>query len=886
MRTDQSVSIQLADYRPPAFLVDEVSLDFRLEPSATRVGATLQLHRNPAEGADAAAPLRLDGAGLKLISIALDGAPLDAARYVQDERGLTLADAPDTLTLETEVEIDPAANAALEGLYMSAGRFCTQCEAEGFRRITFFPDRPDVLARYTVRIEADAAAYPRLLSNGNRMEAGVLAGGRHYAVWNDPFPKPCYLFALVAGELDELADSFTTMSGREVALRIYVDPGQVGRALYAMDALKRSMAFDERAFGREYDLDLFMIVAVRDFNFGAMENKGLNIFNSSLLLADAETATDADYERIESVIAHEYFHNWTGDRITCRDWFQLCLKEGLTVYRDQVFSADQRGAAVARIKDVRLLRARQFPEDAGPLAHPVRPSSYVKIDNFYTATIYEKGAELIRMLAELVGPDAFRRGLDLYFERWDGTATTVEAFLACFADAAGRDLDGFMRWYEQAGTPEVRIEALYDAAAKALDLKISQATPPTPDQPVKAPVPIPVTLGLLDADGRPLSFQAPGATQSTDAATVVLDQTELRLRLEGVDSLPALSALRGFSAPVKLTTDAPARDAYVLMAADPDLFNRWEAGQTLARDLILKRVMGAADEVNEERFAEALGRALQDQTCDDAFKALTLGMPSEADLAQEVDPVDPALIHQARAALRSRIAVHLADLLTRLHGALQDVGEFIPDAAGAGRRALRNAALEMLAADPHAPVIERARGHFEAAANMTDAMGGLNALMLIGGAPFDDALQAFYERWKAEPLVVDKWFDIQARAPGEDVVGRVMGLAAHPAFDPRNPNRLRALVAAFSVANPAGFHDASGGGYRFLADQVLAVDRFNANVAARLVGPLCGFKRYRADLAALMRAEVERIASTPGISSNVLELTHRAIDDGATASVG
>ena len=875
MRTDQPVPapVRLEDYQPPAFRVETVRLDFDLHPTATRVRARLELERQGPPGA----ALVLEGVRLKLLSATLDGRALTASDYRLDAETLTLPDVPDVFVLDTEVEIDPQANTALEGLYMSGGRFCTQCEAEGFRKITFYPDRPDVLSRFTVRVEADAG-YRRLLANGNLVEQGELAGGRHFAVWNDPFPKPCYLFALVAGELDELEDRFTTASGREVQLRIYVDPGQSARATYAMDALKRAMRFDETAFGREYDLDLFMIVAVRDFNFGAMENKGLNIFNSSLLLADPQTATDADYERIESVVAHEYFHNWTGNRITCRDWFQLCLKEGLTVFRDQAFSAQERGAAVQRIKDVRQLRGRQFPEDAGPLAHPVRPSSYMKIDNFYTATIYEKGAELIRMLSILLGPQDFRRGLDLYFEHWDGSATTIEAFLACFAEASGRDLGGFMGWYEQAGTPRLSVEALYDEAAQALDLTLRQSTAPTPGQSDKRPLPIPVEVGLLDGEGEPLSFRAPGANAEGAAALLTLEGAELKVRLEGVTRLPVLSALRGFSAPVALSTDSPPRDAYVLFAADSDPFNRWEAGQALARELIIARVNGRPDEVSETRFADALGRSLQDEGCDHAFKALLMDLPGEADLALALAPdADPALIQDAREALRARVAVHLRDLLTEMHGALQSDGDFSPDAAGAGRRALRNAALDMLVADPHAANMERARGHFDAAANMTDAMAGLEALSRIGGGFFETALESFYDRWRGEPLVVDKWFAVQARSPGEETLGRVLGLTAHPAFDPRTPNRLRALVVQFSVNNPFRFHSPDGAGHRFLADQILAVDAFNPTLAARLVGPLGDHARYRKDLADSMKMELSRIVAQPGLSRNVAELASKAL---------
>jgi aminopeptidase N len=869
MRTEQPLAIRLADYQPPAFLIESTELDISLLSNATRVKAKLALRRVGPE----AEPLRLDGVRLKLIAISLDGALLAPGDYEIGAESLTIAQTPQAFILETEVEIEPAANTALEGLYMSGGRFCTQCEAEGFRKITYFLDRPDVLSRYTVRIEADAA-YPRLLSNGNLVEQGELDGGRHFAVWKDPFPKPCYLFALVAGRLDEWADSFTTMTGRTVDLRIYVDPGQAARAAYAMGALKRAMAWDEQAF----DLDLFMIVAVRDFNFGAMENKGLNIFNSALLLADPATATDLDYERIESVVAHEYFHNWTGNRITCRDWFQLCLKEGLTVFRDQSFSADQRGAAVQRIKDVQALRARQFPEDAGPLAHPVRPSSYVKIDNFYTATIYEKGAEIIRMLRTLLGPAEFRRGMDLYFERWDGTATTVEAFVACFADASGRDLDAFMGWYNQAGTPRLTLHAAYDEAAQALDLTFSQTTAATPGQPNKTPLPIPVRLGLLDSEGRAQSFKAAPDQTPTDETVIVLDGAESRVRLEGVAATPVISALRGFSAPVVLAHDASAKDAFVLMAHDPDLFNRWEAGQGLARDLMLRRIAGEPDEVSETRFADALGRTLRDHNADDAFKALALELPSEQDLVMSLSRADPGAIHEAREALRARIAVHLSDLLTEIHGVLQEPGEFSADAAAAGRRALRNAALDMLVAAPSAAVAARAQGHFEAAANMTDAMGGLNALMLIGGEPFEQALKAFYGCWERDALVIDKWFAVQARSPFADVLGKVVGLTGHPAFDPKVPNRFRALVSTFANANPFRFHDETGVGYRFLADQILRVDAYNPGLAARLVSPLGDFRRYREDLADLMRVELTRIAATPTLSKNVRELVGKTLE--------
>jgi aminopeptidase N len=862
MRTETPQPVRLADYRPPDFVIDAVDLDFDLYTNATQVKARLTVRRNGAHDR----PLWLNGERLKPVSVALDGRTLAADEFTIDAEGLTIARVPDAFVLETHVEIDPENNKALDGLYMSGGRYCTQCEAEGFRKITFWPDRPDVLSRFTVRIAADAG-LPHLLSNGNLIDQGPLGHGRRFAVWNDPFPKPCYLFALVAGELDVLEDRFKTMSGREVALRIYVDPGMAPRAAYAMDSLKRAMAWDEETFGREYDLDLFMIVAVRDFNFGAMENKGLNIFNSSLLLADPATATDLDYERIEGVVAHEYFHNWTGNRITCRDWFQLCLKEGLTVFRDQSFSADMRGHAVQRIKEVRALRARQFAEDASPIAHPVRPSQYMKIDNFYTATIYEKGAEVIRMLKMLLGDSAFRAGMDLYFERWDGHATTVEAFVQCFAEASGQDLADFFAWYEQAGTPEVRVDASYDAQTRALDLTFTQSTAATPGQPEKRALPIPVAVGLLDGDGREMR-----ATE-----VIVLDSGQRTVRFEAVGEAPVVSALRGFSAPVNLTLEAPAKDAYVLMASDTDLFNRWEAGQSLARALILGRAAGNPDEVGEERFAEALGRALDDQSADPAFKALQLALPSESDLAVISAPADPAALHAARDALRARIAVHLADALRRLHGGLQEAGEFSADAEAAGRRALRNAAIVMLAAGDHPIDRERIKGHFESAANMTDAIGGLTALIQLGGEGSDAALAAFFDRWRDEPLVIVKGFSLHETDPGEGALGRVLALTTHPAFDVRNPNRLRSLVGAFANANPARFHDPSGAGYRFLADQVLTVDAFNPQAASRLVEPLTAWRRYIPALGDLMRAQMERIAAAETLSKNVRELVTKAL---------
>ena len=862
MRTDTPQAVRLADYRPFPFSIETTRLVFDLHPSQTRVKAELAVRRTGAKDE----PLMLNGERLKLVSVAVDGQSLSANQYVVDAEQLTIPDLPDQFVLTTEVEIDPEANKALMGLYMSGGRFCTQCEAEGFRTITYFPDRPDVLSRYSVRIEADRK-FTHLLSNGNLIDSGALADNRFFAEWEDPFPKPCYLFALVAGHLDVLTDKFITMSGREVALRVFVDPGQASRAAYALDSLKRAMKWDEDTFGREYDLDLFMIVAVRDFNFGAMENKGLNIFNSSLLLADPQTATDLDYERIEAVVAHEYFHNWTGNRITCRDWFQLCLKEGFTVFRDQSFSADQRGATVERIKAVRALRARQFAEDAGPLAHPVRPSSYMKIDNFYTATIYEKGSEIIRMLKTILGAEAFRKGSDLYFQRHDGQATTVEAFIACFAEAAGRDLSGFFAWYEQAGTPAVTIETNYDETAKALTLNLTQSTAPTPGQPDKKALPIPIAIGLLSEAGEPMR----------DTEVVLLDKDTLTVRWENVPSRPVLSALRGFSAPVNLSTDARAPDSYVLFAADPDLFNRWEAGQTLARDLILARAAGAPDEVGEERYADALGRALVDDAAEPAFKALLLALPSEQDLALMSEPADPPALHEARNALRTRVAIHLGDLLRRLHGEMQGDAEFSVSAEAAGRRALRNACANMLSADPTADNLSRLVGHYTAGGNMTDQIGALYAMVASGDDQREIALANFHGAWRKEPLVLDKWFAVQAQDPSEIALDRVIALTKHKDFEPTNPNRLRALVSTFANFNPARFHDPSGAGYRFLADQILAVDGFNPMTAARLVEPLGNWRRYKPELGKLMREQLERVAAHPDLSKNVLELATKAL---------
>lgn len=698
MRTEQARPVRLQDYRPPDWLVDRVHLDVSLHPTASRIRSTLTLRPNP----DASpAPVVLDGDGLSLSSILLDGKPLAVGTYVATPDQLTIAQAPQRpfeLTIETLV--DPSANTQLMGLYRSNGTYCTQCEAEGFRRITYFPDRPDVMAVYTTRVEADKAQAPVLLANGNLTAAGDLPNGRHFAVWHDPFPKPSYLFAMVGGTLGCVEDTFVTMSKRKVALKIYVEPGKEDRCGYAMDSLKRSMRWDEEAFGREYDLDIFMIVAVSDFNMGAMENKGLNVFNDRYVLASPETAVDADFAAIEAIIAHEYFHNWTGNRITCRDWFQLCLKEGLTVFRDQEFSADMRSRAVERIGDVRNLRAHQFVEDAGPLAHPVRPEVYHEINNFYTTTVYEKGAEVVRMLKVLLGAKAFRKGMDLYFDRHDGEAATIEQFVQCFADASGRDLTQFRRWYSQAGTPEIFADGSYDAPARTYTLNLTQAMAPTPGQPLKDPMVIPLKLGLVAPGGADLPLVSGG--QKFPGDVIALTKPSETLVFEQVSEPPVLSINREFSAPVKLTTNLTAEDLTRLAAHDSDPFNRWQALQTLATRLLIRNVSliraGTAP-VEDQGFIAALAALLRDERLEPAFMALSLAMPSDGDIAREIGrDVDPEANFEARRHLRASIGRALEKPLAKIYGDMQTSAPYSPDAASAGRRSLKNTALDLLAA--------------------------------------------------------------------------------------------------------------------------------------------------------------------------------------------
>ncbi|WP_040613336.1 aminopeptidase N [Teichococcus cervicalis] len=861
-------TIRREDYRPPAFLVDSVELHLSLHPAATRVRARLALRRNPAAGPGDT--LELDGEELRLISAALDGVALPPERLAhRGDGGLRIHGVPAAFTLETEVEIDPDANSELSGLYRSGGNYVTQCEAEGFRRITYFPDRPDVMARYTTTIEAGREDCPVLLSNGNPDGAGELPEGRHWVRWVDPHPKPSYLFAVMAGDLVALRDRFTTASGREVALAIWVRRGDEDACGHAMDSLKRAMRWDEETYGLEYDLDVFNIAAVSDFNMGAMENKGLNIFNTKYILARPETATDADYEGIETVVAHEYFHNWTGNRVTCRDWFQLSLKEGLTVFRDQHFSEDMGSAAVKRLANVRRLRAAQFPEDAGPMAHPVRPDSYVEINNFYTPTVYQKGAELVRMMRRLIGAEAFRRGMDLYIARHDNQAVTIEDFVAAMQDAAGRDLSRFARWYAQAGTPELRVEEAYDPAARRYTLTLSQAIPPTPGQPEKLPVPIPVAFGLLAPDGAEL----PGA------GLLLLEEARQDIVFENVPAKPTPSLLRGYSAPVRLTGLSLEQLGF-LAAHDTDPFVRWDSAQQyrvaemlrLVGEFRARRPLALPEGVAAIAAAQ-LGHALEDP----AFAAESLPLPSEDFVADQMATADPEAIHAVRRFLRQALGARFAARFAGLHDALAEAGPYRIDGAAIGRRALRNAALHYLAAGDAAEGERRARAQFDAAGNMTDQLAALRVLAHGSGPARQEALARFHARWKAEPLVLDKWFAIQAMAERDTVLAEVQALADHPDFDLRNPNRVRALVGAFAMGNPSAFHHASGEGYRFLASVVLALDAVNTQMAARIVSPLTDWKRQDAARGAMMRAELERILARPGLSKGTYEKVSKGL---------
>ncbi|HZH25888.1 MAG TPA: aminopeptidase N [Azospirillaceae bacterium] len=872
--------IHRLDYTPPAYLIDTVELHFDLHEDKAVVRARSAVRANP--DAKAGQPLVLNGQSMRLVSVALDGKALgpDEHRLTPDD--LTIERVPARFTLEVVTELEPQKNTALEGLYKSSGNFCTQCEAEGFRKITYFLDRPDVMARYTTTVEADATRYPVLLSNGNPVARGEAAGGRHWVRWEDPHPKPCYLFALVAGNLAVVKDRFRTRSGRDVELAIYVEPGNEDKCDHAMRSLINSMKWDEDVYGLEYDLDVFNIVAVSDFNMGAMENKGLNIFNTKYILAKPETATDTDFLGVEAVVAHEYFHNWTGNRVTCRDWFQLSLKEGLTVFRDQQFSGDMNSPAVKRIQDVQRLRAGQFAEDGGPMAHPVRPDSYIEINNFYTMTVYEKGAEVVRMQHTLLGPDRFRKGTDLYFQRHDGQAVTCDDFVAAMEDAGGVDLGQFRRWYAQAGTPVVEAQTRWDGAAGTLSLTLRQSTPPTPGQPDKLPLHIPVAVGLVGPDGRdrPVTLMGengPGAT------TRVLDlrEAEQTFVFTGLDAEPVPSLFRGFSAPVKLK--APVSDAHLafLLAHDSDPFNRWEAGQTLATRLLLRLVadhQAGRDLTVPEGVVDAFGRLLADAGQDRAFAALALTLPSEGYLGQQMDVIDVDAIHAARLHVRKTLAQRLRPQWMDIYRGLRTDGPFHVSPDAIGRRSLKNLALGYLMALEDREAVDLCVAQFRTATAMTDALAALQLLAASDAPERADALAAFAERWKDEPLVMDKWFAVQATSPRASAIGDVRALLSHPAFQLTNPNKVYALLGSFAGGNPVRFHDRSGEGYRLHAEQALKLDAMNPQVAARLFGAFTRWRQFDEGRQALMRAELERIVATPGLSPDSYEIISKSLN--------
>ncbi|OXS99426.1 aminopeptidase N [Notoacmeibacter marinus] len=833
MRSEVGTTINLSDYAPPSYLVPSVALTFRLHPNRTIVKAVLDVRRHPdtAPGDE----LVFDGDGIELVSLRLNGAPVDDVEITPDQ--LRIAGVPhEPFTLEIETAIDPEANLALSGLYRSNGVYCTQCEAEGFRRITYFPDRPDVLSVYTVRIEAPKADAPVLLSNGNPGAAGDLPDGWHFAEWHDPWPKPSYLFALVGGDIVGAFDRFTTMGGRDVKLGVYVERGKESRTGWAIDSLKRSMKWDEDVFGREYDLDVFNIVAVSDFNMGAMENKGLNVFNDKYVLADPTTATDTDYANIETIIAHEYFHNWTGNRITCRDWFQLCLKEGLTVYRDHEFSADMRSRPVRRIAEVRLLKSAQFPEDGGPLAHPVRPTAYREINNFYTATVYEKGSEVVRMLRIVVGDDAFRAGMDLYFDRHDGDAATIEDFLACFEEASNRPLTQFALWYHQAGTPQVTVETDYDTAKGRLTLTMHQSVPATPDQTDKEPMHIPIAFALFRPDGS----HFPIADQSDLVKNGVIHLTKRRdtIIFDGIEEQPVVSLLRGFSAPVTLDIDQPETDRIFLARHEDDLYTRWQALDRLATDTILasyRQSNGETLPASATSLIGLYGEIAGDETLDAAWRALALTLPGETTLGREAGlNVDPDAIHVARETFLAAIAERHATAFADLYDSLLSDESYRPDAPSAGRRALELVLLDYLTVSEADG--GRARALFDRADNMTEEAGALEVLMLRQPESGETATAraAFENRHGDNPLVMDKLLGMIARIPGPDAPGRVLQAMTHPNYIETNPNRVRALVASFAGANPSGFHRPDGSGYRLLADVIGRVASQNPQLGARL----------------------------------------------------
>lgn len=880
MRTDTGQVFRLEDYRPSDYLIPKTELDFRLGQDATKVVARLTIERR--DGVDKPVPLTLDGDGLVLRRIEIDGAALAEDAYEATPDSLTIHTPPASgrFTLLIETDVAPSRNQALMGLYRSSNVYCTQCEAEGFRRITYFLDRPDILSVYTVRIEAERAEAPLLLSNGNPVENGDLGQGWHYAVWHDPFPKPSYLFALVAGDLGCIKDRFVTASGRQVELGIYVEHGKENQAGYAMDALRRSMRWDEEVFGCEYDLDVFNIVAVSDFNMGAMENKGLNIFNDKYVLADEETATDVDFANIEAIIAHEYFHNWTGNRITCRDWFQLCLKEGLTVFRDHEFSADQRSRPVKRIAEVRTLRAHQFPEDQGPLAHPARPRRYREINNFYTATVYEKGSEVVRMIRTVLGAELFRKGMDLYFQRHDGDAATIEDFLKVFEDVSGKDLSQFSLWYHQAGTPNLSVTTSHDAANAVFTIEIEQSVPPTPSESRKRLMHIPLAFGLVGRDGKDMAHGAPeGAT--VEGGVIHIRKRKHVVTFPDVAERPVLSLNRGFSAPVTLSVEQRPEDLMFLASHDSDPFSRWQAFNALLTDATIsafKSSLGGKTPSFSPDLIKLAGRIAGDDSLEHAFRALALTMPGEADIAREIGKnIDPDAIHAGREALARAIAEANGNGFSALYDSLRSAGGFSPDAASAGRRALRNTLLDYLAILPGGE--KRAAEHVAAATNMTDRAAALTVLAHRHGGSQEakSALAAFDTRYRSDPLVMDKWFMIQATAPGAGAVEAVRALMEHPAFSIANPNRVRSLVGGFASANQTGFHRADGAGYAFFAETVLQVEKRNPQVAARLATAMRSWRSLEPGRQAKARAALVSMQAKEGLSADLRDIIERTL---------
>ncbi|MET1078406.1 MAG: aminopeptidase N [Pseudomonas sp.] len=884
MRTEQPKMIYLKDYQAPDYLIDETHLTFELFEDHSLVHAQLVMRRNPVRGAGLPV-LVLDGQQLELLSLSLDGRALQAGDYRVDDNHLSLTPPADTFTLDSTVRIHPESNTALEGLYKSGGLFCTQCEAEGFRKITYYLDRPDVMSRFTTTLSAAQKDYPVLLSNGNPIASGPEDNGRHWATWEDPFMKPAYLFALVAGDLWAIEDSFTTQSQREVALRIYVEPENVDKCQHAMDSLKKSMRWDEEVYGREYDLDIFMIVAVNDFNMGAMENKGLNIFNSSCVLARAETATDAAHQRVEAVVAHEYFHNWSGNRVTCRDWFQLSLKEGFTVFRDAEFSADMNSRTVKRIEDVAYLRTHQFAEDAGPMAHPVRPDAFMEISNFYTLTVYEKGSEVVRMLRTLLGAEGFRRGSDLYFQRHDGQAVTCDDFIRAMEDSNTVELGQFKRWYSQAGTPRLAVTEHYDAAAGSYRLDFVQSCPATPGQLEKLPFVIPVELGLLDSQGRDLPLRLEGEASALGTQRVLtLDQAEQSFTFVGLAEKPLPSLLRGFSAPVKLCFPYGRDQLMFLMQHDSDGFNRWEAGQQLAVQ-VLQELIGQHQRgeslVLDQRLVQALGTVLGDSRLDPAMVAEMLSLPGEAYLTEISEVADVDAIHAARDFARRELAAALFDPLWQRYQAYRDLSRqqpYVAEAEHFARRSLQNILLSYLMLSARPEVLTATLEQYEACDNMTERLA---ALAVLVNSPFEaersKALEAFAEFFKDNPLVMDQWFSVQAASALPGGLERVQALMAHPAFNLKNPNKVRALIGAFAGQNLVNFHRIDGAGYRFLADLVIQLNALNPQIASRQLAPLTRWRKYDGVRQALMKAELERILASGELSSDVYEVVSKSL---------